>query len=242
MRFSAAAAATVCLASLALAATSCIDYTEEFTIKANGSGTIHSTISLKEELADDDPDKLKRDLEGLFANAKGLSLADYRVIVEPDRRVTDFTIAFDHVKDLGSVLESGGGGGDMLRYFGTFEAEETADRYRMKRTIDLSGGDSGKPDSGGGALAKLITSALLSDSRLTYRMSFPSEVLAANTRQIDPKTNTVEWTFTVAQAIRTPLEMTAEIRKPPLLKWLLIAGAAVVVVVGAILLLRRRPA
>ena len=222
-----------------MALVSCVDYTEEFTIKANGSGTIHSVISMKTELAKDDPYQLQSDLEAMFANSDGLSLAAFSVDRDSDRQITDFTVAFDHVKDLKSALANGGS--EVAKYFGSFEAEEQDDRFLMKRTIDLSGSADSEEKSGlGSAIKKLFVSATMKDSYLTYRMTFPTEVLSANSSEIDSESNTVKWTFSVSEAVKSPLVMTAEISKPPLLKWFAMAGGALLVIVVAIVLLVRR--
>lgn len=228
------------LAMLLIGLVSCVDYTEEFTIKANGSGTIHSVISMKTELAKDDPYQLKSDLEAMFANSDGLSLAAFSVNRDSDRQITDFTVAFDHVSDLKSALASGGS--EVAKYFGSFEAEEQDDRFLMKRTIELSGGnDSEEKSRIGSAIKKLFASATMKDSYLNYRMTFPTEVLSANSSEIDSETNTVSWKFSVADAVKNPLVMTAEISKPPLLKWLAMAGGGLLVVtIGVTLLIRRR--
>lgn len=230
-----------CLLLVFCGTVSCVDYTEDFTIKTNGSGTIHSVISLNENLADDDPNQLKTNLEKMFASGKGLSLASYTVTNQGDRQITDFTVAFDHVGDLKSALS--GGDNDVAKYFGTFEAEEQDDRYVMKRTIDLTGQDKNSDQEKGklgGAIKKLMAKALLKDSYLTYRMTFPTAVLKANAPNIEAGTHTVEWQFSVGDAVKAPLVMTAEIQKPPFLKWLLGAGIAVLIFGGAFLLWRRR--
>ncbi len=97
-----------------------------------------------------------------------------------------------------------------------------------------------EPVSGLGALKKLMAKALLKDSYLTYRMTFPTAVLKANAPNIEAGTHAVEWQFSVGDAVKAPLVMTAEIQKPPFLKWLLAAGIAILIFGGAFFLWRRR--
>lgn len=227
-----------CLAFGLFGIVSCIDYREDFTIKANGSGSIRSVISIKKELAEDSPEKLKNDLERVFSKCEGLALAEYDVDLGKERRVTDFTITFGHVEDLKKALEHGGDAG-VLKYFGSFEAEKREDRYTMKRTVHMN-----QEVADDGGLAKFFKTKLMEDSHLVYRMHFPAEVIKSN-GEISNGKKTVEWTYAISTALKGPLVMTADIRRPPVEQWLYIGGgvlASLVFLVGAVIAMRRRRA
>jgi hypothetical protein len=230
------------LALALLALSSCVNYEERFTISVNGGGSIESTITMKESLADGDGSDLKRELESVFASTPGLKLAAYEVRNEGKMRVTSFRIDFSHVRDLQAVV-GGEGGAEMARFFGTFTAEKQPDRYVMTRTIDLSDGIDGKNPLQKKGVAKAVAESVLANYTFTYHMIFPTSVIGANADSIEPSENRVTWRIPLRDALRGPVEMRAEVRRPPLLKWALIGGGTLLglglfPVVG--LLLRRR--
>ncbi len=234
---------TVLSISALLFSASCVEYEEDFTIKANGSGSLHSVIRVAPVLSKDDGQGLKGKLEAMFADVDGLSLASYKTFETEDRRVMDFTIVFDHVSLLSEAI--GGQGDSVAKYFGTFTVEKHEDSYTMIRTVKLH--EPGTLDP----LAKLGAS-MQKDSHLTYRMHFPAEVLSTNADNAEPGGTSVEWTFPVAMATDEALVMKAEIRKPLLAKvrdsvkehtglWLGVAGGVVVLLgLAVVSLLRKR--
>src|SRR5262249_5262508 len=79
---------------------------------------------------------------------------------------------------------------------------------------------------------------------MTYRYHFPYKISSANTTKIDPKTNTAEWRFPLAQAVSGDLEMHAELKSQASLRWIWAAAgvAGVVVIAIALRALTRRRA
>jgi len=225
-----------------LCLSSCVNYEERFTISLTGGGSIESTITIKEGLAEGDGSDLKRELEAVFAKSPGLKLAAYEVRNEGKMRITSFRIDFSHVRDLQAVV-GGEGGAEMARFFGTFTSEKTSDRYIMTRTIDLSEGIDGKNPLQKKGVAKAVAQSVLSNYTFTYHMIFPTSVIGANAAEIEPAENRVTWRIPLTDAMRGPVEMRAEVSRPPLLKWALIGGGTLlglclVPVVG--LIVRRR--
>ena len=208
---------------LCLPLTGCVNYEEVFAINLSGGGFIRSTIEMKAEMTEGDGFEMKRDMEEIFAKTKGLSLAHYDSRIEGKNRITEFQIDFNKVDALRSVV-SGEGGAEMARFFGKFTAEKQADRYVMTRTIDLSGGLDGHNPMAKKGIAPALAGAVLSRYTFVYHMRFPTKVLGANGDQIDPKENLVTWRVPLNQALKGPVEMRAEVSRPPLLLWASIAG------------------
>jgi len=225
---------------LCLPLAACVNYEEEFAIHLSGGGYIRSTIAMKADMADGDGFEMKRDMETIFAKAKGLSLAHYDSRLDGKNRITEFQIDFDQVDALKSVV-SGEGGAEMARFFGKFTAEKQNDRYVMTRTIDLSGGFDGHNPMGKKGITAAVAGAVLSKYTFVYQMRFPTQVLGSNGDEIDPEKNLVTWRVPLTIALKGPVEMRAEVSRPPLLRWVLIAGSSITLCLVAIVYIARQP-
>jgi hypothetical protein len=213
----------------ALILAGCVNYEEEFAINLSGGGHIRSRIEMKEDLAEGDGFEMKRGMEEMFAKTKGLSLSHYECHTSGKNRITEFQIDFAKVDALKAVA-SGEEGAEMARFFGKFTAEKRPDRYVMTRTIDLSGGLEGQNPMAKKGLARGVASLVLQNYTFVYHMRFPVKVLGANTQEIDAKENVVTWRIPLTDALKGPVAMQAEVSRPPLWRWALLAGGGVLAV------------
>ncbi len=212
------------LALLLLPGGGCVDYEETFSITASGSGSIRSSIKMKADLVEGNGEGFRQDIERVL-DGSGLVLSRYESRLEGKKRVTEFQIDFDHVRSLRNV-GGGDGSGEIAKFFGAFAAETLSDRYVMTRTIDLSDGINGRNPLAQKGVVKAVAQSVLSNYTFTYHMEFPAKVLDANTDVIGTGTNRVTWRIPLTEALKGPVEMRAEIQRPPLLRWALLAAGA----------------
>lgn len=213
----------------ALLLSSCVNYEEEFAINLSGGGYIRSRIEMKEDLADGDGFEMKRGMETMFAKSSGLTLSHYDCRTFGKNRIMEFQIDFNNVDDLKAVA-GGDEGAELARFFGKFTTEKLPDRYAMTRTIDLSGGLDGQNPMAKKGLARGIAAKVLQNYTFVYHMRFPVKVLGANSDEIDAEENVVTWRIPLTDALRGPVAMRAEVRRPPLLRWAMIAGGSLLAV------------
>jgi len=87
--------------------------------------------------------------------------------------------------------------------------------------------------TGSDIFAKGLGSLLFSKNHLAYKLHLPGEIITANSQHLDGKERTIEWNYTLAQAMREPPVMRAEWKKPfplmPVAATLILAGVAVAV-------------
>lgn len=230
---------------------SCLDYREELWIEANGSGKIHATISINTEIANTagggtgQPDKFEAQLKEVLDATEGATLDQYQSYTQGAKRVYDFKVSFHDLRRLKPAIAAGQG--TVGGVFGDFEIEKIPDgRLAVKRVISAEKPAAAEPsapasDTGdalgealGKAMGGLLANALLSGYQLEYVTHFPTEVIGANTSEIDRETNTVTWRFPLSQVSQGPVTMTAEIKRPGLWMWWAL-GALALIVTAAIL-------
>ena len=235
----------------ALCLSSCLDYREELWIEANGSGKIHATISLNSEIANTanggtgQPDKFEAQLKEVLDATEGATLDRYQSYTQGARRIYNFTVSFRDLRKLKPAIAAGQG--TVGGIFGDFDIQPIPDgRLAVTRVISQEKPAAGNPsappsDSGdaigeafGKALGGLFANTLLSGYHLEYVTHFPTEVIGANTPEIDRETNTVTWRFPLSQVSQGPVTMTAEIKRPGRWMWWTL-GALVLIVTAAIL-------
>lgn len=229
---------------------SCLNYTEELWIHANGSGKVHATIAINSELAGQatsgraTADEVEDELEKMLAETRGAKVESYQSFVQGNERVWDFVIHFDDLKNLKPVLDKASG--TMGSVFGNFEIEKKSGLTTITRTVDLSETRVTRAsDATGNALAKtlgsLLASAMFSGYSLEYTVHFPSQILTANSLQIGTDKRSVRWRFPLAQAAKEPVEMTADIQPvSPLPKIIAIAGAVLLLILVVLKALPRK--
>lgn len=243
---------------LALTLASCIDYREELWIQANGSGRIDATITIESPLGQPtdggtgtEPDAVEKELRELFEATEGVELEYFQPFTEGNRRGWTFRAAFRDIRQLKPALASAQG--EIGAIFGDFEIVRLPDsRLSIERTVHLSppaesataadgnaaptGNESQSPDLAaalGKSFGNLMADALLSKHHLTYITHFPTEVIGANSSTIDRAANTVTWRIPLSQAVKGPVAMTAEIRRPG--GWMLwVFGGFLLLVTAAI--------
>ncbi len=213
---------------------SCLDYREELWINANGSGKIHATIAINSELPittldTSHPDQVESQLRDLFARIEGATVDDYRTSIEGRKRIYDFTVSFRDLRQLKPAIVSGEG--TIGAVFGDFEITRIPDgRLSVKRVVRLadfepdtppdadaptgSGDENSLSRALGQAVGGLFADAMLGNYHLDYVTHFPTEVLTANSPNIDHPARTVSWRFPLSQASKGPVTMTAEIVRP----------------------------
>lgn len=232
---------------------SCLDYREELWIKGNGSGRLHATITLKSEIGvplseETKPDQVEAQLREMFSATDGANVESYETYVDGKRRVYDLTVAFQDIRKLKPAVVAGNN--NIGAIFGDFEIARVPDgKLAIKRVVKLSDSEpetveSEEPELGdalGKAFGGLVAEAMLSNYKLEYITHFPTEIVSANTPAIDRESNTVTWTYTLAEASQGPLTMTADIKRPG--GWMMwIFGAFILVITAAIVVpaLRKR--
>jgi len=135
-------------------------------------------------------------------------------------------LAFDSIEKL-AQHDTRGTGSSLVSFLGTFTTHAEGGKVILDRSLPSTKAKS----TGEDMLAKGLGSLLFSKNYLAYKLHVPGELLTANSPHSDGKTRTVEWRFTLAQALREPPVMRVEWKKPPAL------GLWVAMGVGALLLL-----
>lgn len=252
--------ALLLVASLSLLS-SCLDYREELWINGNGSGKLHATIALKSEIGvppvdGSQPDEVENQLREIFAASDGAEVESYQTYVDGKKRIYDFTVRFSDIRKLKPAIVAGQN--NIGAVFGDFEITRIPNgKLAVKRIVKLgepqattaddaeseSAADT-DPDLGealGKAFGGLVANAMLSDYHLDYVTHFPTEIVSANTPNIDRENHTVTWRYSLAEASQGPLTMTAEIKRPGLgILWIFAAFVVVVTAALVIPALRKR--
>ncbi len=223
----------VLLAITLLLFTSCVNYEEHFTITASGAGSIRAFLLFKGKKAVESGEKLGDKLKGFIGDAPGLDLAHYSSqLTSNNVRVTEFTIAFDHVKRLQAIGESEEAA-DVARFFGSYEVEKLSDRYSVTRTVDLTGGFGSFNPEEQGNIGRKITDAVLSNYNFQYHMHFPTEVLESNGTVSGEENKSSSWSLPLSDIVANPVAMKVDIHRPPVGMWITLAAAGLLVPAGA---------
>ena len=205
----------------------CVDYEEEMWLWGDLSGRVAMTIAVREEIVRGDTG-LEKDLSesGVRADLEripGVRLEAFESFRDSGRVVAKLKIAFDDVDKL-TRHERNATESTPLSLLGAIAVKEEGGRVRFERTLRAMPEAKGE-SFGANVLAKGLSSLLFSNNYLSYRLHLPGEIITANTQRIDGPTRTVDWKFTLAQAMREPPVMHAEWKKPFPWGWILILGA-----------------
>ena len=219
----------------------CVDYDEEMWLNGDLSGRVNMVIAVQEEIVkgstgmekDLSEAGVRRDVERL----SGVKLEGFESFREGGKVVAKLRIAFDSLEKL-TRHEASAGESTPLSLLGAMNLREDGRKWILERTLTALPETKAK-STGSDLLAKGLGSLLFSKNHLTYKLHLPGEIITANSQHLDGKERTVEWTYTLAQAMREPPVMRAEWKKAfPFLR--LAAAIVAVGVVVAIFSWRRK--
>lgn len=194
----------------------CIDYEEEMWLNSDLSGRASVNISVKEELVrgrtgfekDMTEESIRRDVERI----PGVKLESFESFRDSGRVIAKIRLTFDSIEKL-TRHETGIAESSPASFLGTVSVHEEGGKIVLERLLRALPSEKAK-GAGEDLLAKGLGSLLFSKNHLTYKLHVPSELITANTQRIDGATRTVEWKFTLAQALREPPTMRVEWKKP----------------------------
>lgn len=213
----------------------CVDYDEEMWLNGDLSGRVNMVISVSEEIVkgstgfekDLSEAGVRRDVERL----PGVKLEAFESFREAGKVVAKLRIAFDSVEKL-TRHERGAGESSPLSLLGALSLREEGRKWVLERTVGALP-ETKAQSTGSDILAKGLGSLLFSKNHLAYKLHLPGEIITANSQHLDGKERTIEWNYTLAQAMREPPVMRAEWKKPfpllPVAATLILAGVAVAV-------------
>ena len=213
---------------------SCIEYEEEMWVNKDGSGKIKMKISMPQFLAEYDTEgegissfdeeNVKKKIEEI----DGLTLIESKSYEENEKNVIEMVVKFDSFE----ILEKANEEEDNQLFIGDIKMEKDEDdRIVFKRTISMEDSSKSEADKE----SEKLMAAMLGQYKFSYMVHFPNKVIEANTSDdnIDQKSNTVKWTFSLASIISAPQEMVATLEAAEEAKdqfnWLTV-GIGVVVV------------
>src|SRR5262249_21521499 len=141
-------------------------------------------------------------------------------------------LSFDSLPHLEQALrrKPSNGAGAPISGSGQLSLARQGGSWRFHRVVT-----SNKPTAAKSARdpsAESMMALFFANHFMTYRYHFPYKIASSNATQIDPKTNTAEWKFPLAQAVSNDLEMQADLKPPISLIWVWAAAG----VAGALLL------
>lgn len=224
--------------------TGCIDYDEEMWLNPDLSGHVAMTISIQEELVrgntgfekDLSEDGIRRDVERI----PGVKLESFESFRDSGRVIAKLRIAFDSVEKL-TQSATGVADSSPASLLGAITVHEEGGKMFLERSMQALPQVRAR-STGENLLLEGLGSLLLSNDYLTYTLHVPGELITANTEHIEGDGRTVQWRFTLAQAMREPPEMTVEWKKPFAWVWIAFGSvcAGAVVVAGGIYFMRKR--
>ena len=214
----------------------CIDYDEEMWLNADLSGRLAMNISIREELVkgrtgfekDMSEDGLRRDVERI----PGVKLESFESFRDAGRVIVKVRITFDSVEKL-TRHETGLGESSPMSLLGAVTLHEERGKLIFDRVLRASPTMKAQ-NKAEDMMAKGLGSLLFSKNYLAYKLHVPNELITANSQHINDAGRTVEWKFTLAQAMREPPDMHVEWKKPlGLGLWVAIGGGTLLVLVLA---------
>lgn len=222
----------------------CVDYHEEMWLNSDLSGRVNMVISVQEEIVkgatglekDLSEEGVRRDVERL----PGVKLEGFESFREAGKVVAKLRINFDSLEKL-TRHEASAGESTPLSLLGTMSLREEGRKWVLERTLTALPETKAK-STGSDLLAKGLGSLLFSKNHLSYKLHLPGEIITANSQRIAAKERTVEWNFTLAQAMREPPVMRAEWKKAFPWLWLVIGCGPLAGVGFAISAWTKRPA
>ena len=203
-----------------------VDYDEEMWLNGDLSGRVNRVISVQEEIVkgttglekDLSEAGVRRDVERL----PGVKLEGFESFRGAGKVVAKLRITFDSLEKL-TRHEATASESTPLSLLGAVSLREDGRQWTLERTLTALPETKAK-STGSDLFAKGLGSLLFSKNHLTYKLHLPGEIITANSQHLDGKERTVEWTYTLAQAMREPPVMRAEWKKGFPWVWLLVSG------------------
>lgn len=190
----------------------CLDYEEEMWLNKDLSGTAAFTVSVTEQLVkgntglerDMNEEKVRRDLERI----PGVKVDSFKTFRDAGRIIAKVHITFDSLEKL-TRHESSLSDASPVSFLGKITVYEGGGKVRFERQLPVI------PQTRGSGFAQDLLvdglgSLLLSKNFLSYKLHVPADLITANTQRIDGAQRTVEWKYTLAQAVREPPSMHVE--------------------------------
>ncbi len=227
-----------------LACVGCIDYEEEVWLKEDGSGTAQITVKLPEQLmamaGGAKPPFSKEEAGKGFADSPGIRVVKVEEIHDAGTVGFRVHLSFDSLGHLEQSLRRRQTNGASVAGSGQLSLARHGSSVHFHRLVtpNKPAGKSSRDPS-----AESMVAIFFANHFMTYRYHFPYKISSANTTQIDPKTNTAEWKFPLAQAVSGDLEMQADLKPQASLTWIWAAtgvGGALVLAIAILALSRRR--
>jgi hypothetical protein len=214
----------------------CVDYEEEMWLDRDLSGWVTMMISVREELVkggsgmerDLSEEGVRRDVERI----PGVKLESYESFREAGKMIARLRLKFDSVEKL-TRHESHVTDSSPASFLGAIHVRKENGKILFERTLRAMPETKSNSSFAQDLFAKSLSSLFLSNNYLTYKLHVPGELITANSQRIDNPNHTVEWKFTLAQAMREPPVMRAEWKKgflPAGAIW--IVGALVILLIG----------
>jgi hypothetical protein len=213
----------------------CIDYDEEMWLNGDLSGRVNMVIAVQEEIVkgalglekDLSETGVRRDVE----RVPGVKLESFESFREAGKVIAKLRITFDSLEKI-TRHETTPGESTPLSLLGAVTLREDGRKWLFERTLTALPETKAK-STGSDFLVKGLGSLLFSKNHLSYKLHLPGEIITANSQRIDGKERTIEWNYTLAQAMREPPVMRAEWKKSFL--WLLALGIAVLAAACALI-------
>lgn len=218
----------------------CIDYDEEMWLNSDLSGHATMTISVPEELVkgntglerDMSEDNVRGDVERI----PGVKLESFNSLRDAGKVIVKLALTFDSVEKL-TRHEKNIADSTALSLLGEISVDEQRSKRVLRRVIAILPETRSK-GWGQDLVMKGLGSFFLSNNYLTYKLHIPGELVTANTQRIDGVNHTVEWKYTVAQALREAPDMQVEWKKP-FPAWLVFAIIGALALLGFVVYRRR---
>ncbi|MGQ9706779.1 MAG: LppM family (lipo)protein [bacterium] len=210
--------------SVLLLLVSCINYEQETTFNADGSGyaKIHYWMSTGADTGEIKAPVDQKEIEK-YNEKKGIKVSDIKIEEKEGYTHVYYTLNFDN---FASFLETDVGGFDKAAsYF-----KEEGGKLQFLGTIRGSG-TSGQPMDD-------TTKSMLSGYKFTYLFHFPGKIAETNGKLDEKDPKTVKWEYSLAEISSAPkLEMKAVVEKPAFAFNLTLIIIIVVVVIIIIIII-----
>ena len=169
----------------------------------------------------------------------GVKLESFESYRDAGRVIAKIRISFDSIEKL-TRHETGIGESSPMSLLGAVTVHEGRGKVVLGRVLRASPGMKAQ-NKAEDMMAKGLGSLFLSKNHLTYKLHVPNELITANSQHINDAGRTVEWNFTLAQAVREPPDMHVEWKKPfGLGLWVAIGVGTLLVLVLAFIRKPRR--
>jgi hypothetical protein len=220
----------------------CIDYDEEMWLNTDLSGKVAMTISVREELVqgktgferDLSEASVRRDVQRI----PGVKLESFSSYREAGKIVAKLLITFDAVEKL-TRQEKSAANITPISFLGSIRTRQEGRKFFFERALPAIP-DTQTNSFGTQLFVQGLSALMLSNNYLTYRLHIPGELITANTQHVDGESRTVDWKFTLAQAMRDPPDMQVQWKGPLYKSTILIVSVIVLLVIALIFYLLRK--